>query len=241
MDSLLALEDLSLSYPARVGHSAHRAVSGVSLTLRAGETLLVSGGAGAGKSTLARALSLRADPKPAPRVSGGAARVLGAPLTGFGQRARRDARTHIGYLAQRDEALFATRTITQGLAAVILDHTPVLDHPAVGARIAELLDAVHLPLSVLDRFPSELSSGQRRRIALAGELAREPRLLILDEPTAGLDPTVRAVVSAAVARTRAHGGGVVLVSNDDSLAAELGAHTLVLERGTPVGWSAARV
>lgn len=237
MTAVLSLDDLSIGYPMRPGHAGHVALSGVSASLNAGEGLILSGGAGSGKSTLARILSLR--PGAPARVVGGTGSVLGAPLRGFGHGARKRARARIGYLPQREQgAILGMQTVAAGLAQRVRQHNPSLDDPAVGQRVAHLLDDARLPLSVLDRFANELSSGQRQRVGLALQLAGDPKFLILDEPTAGLDPNVRPAIAEAITRVQTSGGTVLLVSNEPDLCGSLTLPILTLDRGTPVAYSA---
>ncbi|MBW8873142.1 MAG: ABC transporter ATP-binding protein, partial [Leifsonia sp.] len=108
---------------------------------------------------------------------------------------------------------------------------------AAGERAATMLDTVHLPLSVLNKYPYELSSGQRQRVALARALVLGPSILIADEPTAGIDATVRDAVIDLLAQLRAHPDfSAVVVSHDLSVLRRATDTSLVLQGGRPVGY-----
>jgi peptide/nickel transport system ATP-binding protein len=95
---------------------------------------------------------------------------------------------------------------------------------------------VRLPLGAAGKFPHELSSGMRQRVALAVALVLDPRLLIADEPLAGIDIEVRHVVRDAILRRREQWGiAALVVSNDPEFAQEIGADQLVMDQGAVIG------
>ena len=94
------------------------------------------------------------------------------------------------------------------------------------------LEAVGLPWNAFHRrSPLALSGGEKRRVALAGVLAMDPEVLILDEPTAGLDPRASATLAAIFRRLREEGTTLVLIAHDMDLVAELATHVIVLQKG----------
>jgi ABC-type glutathione transport system ATPase component len=100
-----------------------------------------------------------------------------------------------------------------------------------------MLDTVHLPLSVLGKYPYQLSAGQRQRVALAKALVLGPQVLIVDEPTAGIDATVRDAVIDLLAQLRSHQGfTAVVVSHDLAVLRRATDVSLVLQAGRPVGY-----
>lgn len=155
---------------------ANRVHDQLCLDILPGEILGIVGGSGTGKSVLLRSmLGLR-------KPQGGEIRVLGCDVfsTGHGLRKR------WGVLFQNG-ALFSALTVRQNVELPIALHSEM---PAATRReLARLkVRMTGLPVSALDKYPSELSGGMVKRAALARALALEPDILFLDEPTAGLDP-----------------------------------------------------
>jgi heme ABC exporter ATP-binding subunit CcmA len=189
------------------------ALAGVDLDIDAGEIVLVSGANGAGKTTLLRLcaglLPLRA----------GTAQVLGVDL-GRDRRSVRRALALVGHetfcyddLTVVENVRFAARAAGRSIAAA--------DAALERAGLRRLADLTH----------SRLSQGQRRRVSLANALARSPRLLLLDEPHAGLDEEGRTFLGEVVRATRADGGAVVLASHELELARELATREVRLIAG----------
>ena len=199
LDRPVATDDLSLTYPARAGHPALRAVDGVTLDIRVGEIVAVLGESGSGKSTLALAVAglvgKGRPPEGRPQISGGAASVFGLELTRASARRRGRLSSVVGYLAQDDgEALSPDLTVGEAIAEPIYLRDRHFDRREAGRLVTALVDAVHLPLGTMLKQTWELSSGQRQRVALARSLVLEPRLLVADEPARGVDVLVRQAV-----------------------------------------------
>ncbi len=182
-----------------------RAVDGVSLSIQAGEAYGVVGESGCGKTTLARTLlGLQ-------RESSGEIRLDGQRVSGLAPAA---ARAAIQYVHQDPGAALdpwwrVGATLAEGLA---IHGVPA---PERGPRIAEMLAAVGLDAAMAERYPHELSGGQQRRIGLARILLLRPRLVILDEPTAGLDLSVQASVLRLLDDLRARFGLTYLFISHD--------------------------
>ena len=187
---VLEFDQVSVTYPARHGSPAFRAVASVSLTVGHGEVLGLVGESGSGKTTLGR-VAVGLEP-----VTGGRVLFEGHDLTRITARQLRECRRDIA-VVQQDPATSLDPRLT--IAASIREP---LDVHRVGSvterrrRVLELLDAVRLPAALADRLPHQLSGGQRQRVALARALALRPRLLIADEPTSALDVSVQAEVLA---------------------------------------------
>jgi len=168
--------------------SVLRAVDGVDLSIAEGEAYGVVGESGCGKTTLARTLlGLQ-------REAGGEIRLAGQRVDGLAPAQARRARASIQYVHQDPGAALdpwwrVGATLAEGLAI-----HGVTSPAERAARIAEILAAVGLDDAMGQRYPHELSGGQQRRIGLARILLLRPRLVILDEPTAGLDLSVQASV-----------------------------------------------
>ncbi|HKS69421.1 MAG TPA: oligopeptide/dipeptide ABC transporter ATP-binding protein [Ktedonobacterales bacterium] len=158
------------------------ALEDFSLTIRRGETLGVVGESGCGKSTLARCLVGLHAPD-AGTITWDSAALGGRPRFRAAQMVFQDP---FGSLNPR-------LTVGSALAEVIRVHR--LRPPrAVGARVAELLEQVHLHADAARRYPHEFSGGQRQRIGIARALAAEPLMLIADEPVSALDVSVQAQI-----------------------------------------------
>jgi oligopeptide/dipeptide ABC transporter ATP-binding protein len=196
---------LKMRFPVGKGRYLH-ALDGVGFSLAPGEALGVVGESGSGKSTLARVIARLAD------QSDGAIRFEGAdigsvPAARFG---RDPARRAIQLVFQSaDDALnpafTAARNIATGLGAGVRDDS----------RVADVAAEVGLPAEHLGKRPHQLSGGQQARVGIARALIADPRLLILDEPTASLDVSVQAAVLKLIdALRRSRGVALLFISHD---------------------------
>ena len=235
------VDDLTIDYPAHRPSPAHRAVDGVSLRVGGNEVIGLVGQTGSGKSTLARVLagdltSARGT-DPAPVISGGEAHVLGHALRGIRRKALTQLTFHVAYLPQDAAARLAPElTVSDIVGEPILARDRHYNRKAVGLRVATMLDQVQLPLALLDKYPFELSSGQRQRVAIARSLVLSPRLFIADEPTAGIDVTVRSSINELIERLRVEGDfAAILVSHDLPLLRHTTRRVAALHRGRIVG------
>ncbi|MCZ4313929.1 ABC transporter ATP-binding protein [Comamonadaceae bacterium G21597-S1] len=201
MNPILSVEGLEVTFPGRKRWfrspaKGLRAVAGVNLTLAAGEILGVVGESGSGKTTLARAiLGLQQE-------SGGRIALNGKEVTGLPiQRARID-RQDVQYMHQDAGAsLDPWWSIGGALHEALVVHG-VRDRAQRDERIDAMLGAVGLDPSVKRRFPHELSGGQLKRVALARIVMLKPKVVVLDEPTAGLDMSVQSLVLSLLLELR---------------------------------------
>jgi len=237
----ITVSDLSVEYPAHGAGAAWVALRGLSLTVETGEIVGVMGETGSGKSTLARVLSGRvAEPSPGrvgPQITGGDATVAGHGLRRLSRRARAQLTYHVGYLAQdAADQLPASLTVAEIVAEPIYDRDRHFNQRAVGERVATLVDALRLPLRLLTAYPHELSGGQRQRVALARALVLGPRVLVADEPTTGIDLTVRDAITDVFGRLAKDTGFCALViSHDPVVLRRLTDRVAVLQKGRLVG------
>ena len=193
-----------------------RILDGASIRVRPGEAVAIQGPSGSGKSTLVRVLAtlLEAD-EGSVQLDGRDAREI-AP-TQF--------RTRVAFLAQQP-AMFE-RTVRDNLGA-----GPALHGKPLGdAQAVELIVAVGLDESMLAREACTLSGGEKQRVALARALANGPEVLVLDEPTAALDPDSGARIVALLRELHARGLSVVMVTHADEHARALGGTLYRCERG----------
>ena len=214
--------DLGFSY----GPDA-QALDGVSLKVPARATTAIVGQTGSGKSTLLRLLcGLEA-------ADAGSLTVCG--INAATKRGRRQVRRAVGYVMQHPERQLFAQTVAEDVA--FGPRNQGLSAAEVERRVAHALDLVGLA-DRRDASPFELSGGQQRLAAIAGVLAMEPELLVLDEPTAGLDPRGRARLRALMADLAAHGVTLLQVTHSMEDAARAD-HVVVLDQshvlaaGTP--------
>lgn len=214
--------DLGFSY----GPDA-QALDGVSLKVPARATTAIVGQTGSGKSTLLRLLcGLEA-------ADAGSLTVCG--INAATKRGRRQVRRAVGYVMQHPERQLFAQTVAEDVA--FGPRNQGLSAAKVERRVAHALDLVGLA-DRRDVSPFELSGGQQRLAAIAGVLAMEPKLLVLDEPTAGLDPRGRARLRALMADLAAHGVTLLQVTHSMEDAARAD-HVVVLDQshvlaaGTP--------
>ena len=214
--------DLGFSY----GPNA-QALDGVSLEVPARATTAIVGQTGSGKSTLLRLLcGLEA-------ADAGSLTVCG--INAATKRGRRQVRRAVGYVMQHPERQLFAQTVAEDVA--FGPRNQGLSAAEVERRVAHALDLVGLA-DRRDASPFELSGGQQRLAAIAGVLAMEPELLVLDEPTAGLDPRGRARLRALMADLAAHGVTLLQVTHSMEDAARAN-HVVLLDQshvlaaGTP--------
>jgi ABC-type glutathione transport system ATPase component len=233
----IVLSDLTLEYPPHGASPAHVALHGLTLTIAPGEVLGLLGSAGSGKSTLARVLAgVALDPRHsdvAPVITGGEATVLGHRLRGLARRKVPEYQFHVGYLPQDAAAkLPADRTVSEIVGEPILERDRRYNRKALETRVATMIDGVRLSLSMLEKYPYELSGGQRQRVALARALVLGPSVLIADEPTAGIDLTVRDVVAQLILELREqHTFSALIISHDLPVLRRTADRIAVLDRG----------
>lgn len=190
-ERILEIRDLSVNYKS--GERTINAVRHVSLELNAGETLGIVGESGSGKSTLAFAVMGYLGSQG--HITDGTILFRGTDLNDVRGKARRELLgARIAMVYQDPQAsLNPSIRIGEQLAETLRAHR-TLSRQAVQARVLELLNAVHLPDSqgVALSYPHQLSGGMQQRVVIAMALALDPDLLILDEPTTGLDVTTEA-------------------------------------------------
>ncbi|WP_062072177.1 metal ABC transporter ATP-binding protein [Demequina sediminicola] len=202
----------------RVRLGGHEILHGVDIMASPGEPVAVMGGNGSGKSTLVRAL-VGALP-----LTGGTVRIFGEP------RSRRTA-DRVGYVPQRMGA-------GSGVAATALE---VVTSGLLGAgHLRPPRDAKQRAVAALDdlavgdlahRDVSTLSGGQQQRVLIARAMVRDPELLILDEPMAGVDVPSQEALAAALTRRRDAGGAIIIVLHELGALAPLIDHAVVLDQG----------
>lgn len=214
----VAYEQVSFSYDGE-----RDALEDIDLVVDDGEFLGVIGHTGSGKSTLVQLMNALLVPT--------AGRVLVDGMDTRERKLRRKVRTTVGLAFQYPETQLFANTVAEDVAFGPRN----LDLPdgEVDRRVREALERVGMDYAeVAQRSPFDLSGGQQRRVALAGILAMEPRVLVLDEPAAGMDPATVSEIRAYLRELNDQGLTIVLVSHSMDDVAELCSHIIVLDHGT---------
>jgi len=197
---------------------------GVSLTVERGETMVIMGGSGSGKTVTLRLIAGLIRP------TSGVVRVFGRRIDGLGEEELLPIRRRMGYVFQ-GAALFDSLSVHENVAYPLREHTN-LSEAEIRERVVHFLSLVGLGAEVLKLLPSELSGGMRKRVGIARALAQEPEMLLFDEPTAGLDPTNARMVSELIVQLR---GGVcdtaVVVTHDLELTKTVADRAAILIEG----------
>jgi phospholipid/cholesterol/gamma-HCH transport system ATP-binding protein len=165
----------------------------VSFTLIIGHTKIILGASGAGKSTILRLLLGLLKP------DSGVVWVNGERVDTMAEEDLMAVRAHVGMVFQ-EGALFDSLTVRENVGYKLYEETR-MPIPEVDRRVREVLGFVGLG-EYIDRMPSELSGGQRRRVAIARAMSFKPRLLLYDEPTTGLDPITATTVDDEIIKLR---------------------------------------
>ena len=197
---------------------------GVSLSVERGETMVIMGGSGSGKTVTLRLIAGLIRP------SAGTVHVFGERIDSLSEEELLPIRRRMGYVFQ-GAALFDSLSVHENVAYPLREHTS-LGEPDIRERVLHFLSVVGLGADVLDLLPSELSGGMRKRVGIARALAQEPQMLLFDEPTAGLDPTNARMVAELIVQLR---GGVcdtaIVVTHDLELTKTVADRVAILIEG----------
>jgi phospholipid/cholesterol/gamma-HCH transport system ATP-binding protein len=184
-EPILAFRDVHLSFDRPI-------LKGVSFELAQGTTKIILGGSGSGKTTILRLILGLLKPDE------GSISVLGSEVVGMTEDEMRDIRLKVGMVFQ-EGALFDSLTVAENVGYRLMEDHLAADE--IEDRVREMLGFVELS-PFYDRMPSELSGGQRRRVAVARALAARPRIILYDEPTTGLDPITATTITDLIVKVR---------------------------------------
>jgi peptide/nickel transport system ATP-binding protein len=233
----MEIEGLSISYPGSFMRPSRSVVYGAGFSVARGRTLALVGGSGSGKTTLARAL-LGLVP-----FQAGTLRINGRQPKSPADRQWKVIRRETGMMFQDPVASLDPRMSVWACVA-----EPLAIHGGPGAlfgrarweKAASMLEMVGLPGTILNRRPAEISGGQARRVAIARALVLRPKLVIADEPTAGLDVSVQGDVLNLLADLQAELGLTYLViTHDLAVARHIADDIAVMHEGRIVEQGAA--
>ena len=202
-------------------------LNGISFKIYAGETFVIMGGSGCGKSTLLRHLIGTDQP------TSGSVKVFGEELTTANAEGLQRVRRKFGMLFQSG-ALLQSLTVAENIALPLHEHTD-LDASLIRTVTNMKMEQVGLT-GHGDKKPSEISGGMKKRVALARALALDPQLVFSDEPTAGLDPIMTAVVDDLTQKlTRKISATVVVVTHDMTSVFRIATRIIMLGTGQSQG------
>ena len=210
-----------------VGHV--KAVDGISLSIRAGQTVGIVGESGSGKTTLGQAL-LRLV------ASEGPIEFDSRDIEGWQQKQIRPLRRQMQIVFQDPFASLSPRlSAFQIIEEGLLIHAIGGDYHQRRQLVAEAMAEVNLDPLTMDRYPHEFSGGQRQRIAIARAMALKPRFVVLDEPTSALDKTVQAqIVELLLQLQERHGLAYLFISHDLKVVRALASELIVMKEGLVV-------
>ncbi|MEM6888984.1 MAG: ABC transporter ATP-binding protein [Pseudomonadota bacterium] len=223
---LLEVRDLVKTYPGKTGPV--QAVKAISFDIKAGQSLGLVGESGSGKSTTSEMVVRLQDPTSGNILFDG----QDIATTPSAQFMRHAVRRDIQMVFQDATDSLNPRGTAASAIAEPLARIDRMRAANLSARVSELAELVGLPQSLLSRFPHQLSGGQKARVGIARAIALEPKLLILDEPTAALDVSIQAIVLNLLVDLRAQMGmSYLFVSHDLNVVRLLCDEVLVMKQG----------
>ncbi len=205
----------------------HLVLNGISLTVDRGETLAVLGRSGTGKSVLLRLIIGLETP------DSGSISIHGQNIAGLALDRMGEIRKKMGFLFQH-AALYDSLTVAENVAFPLEHHRRDLSRRERKDRVEQLLTEVGME-GGLSKMPSDISGGMQKRVGLARALALEPEILLLDEPTAGLDPISSGEIDNLVLKLQhEHQMASIVVTHDLHSAKTIANRLALLDRGKVV-------
>jgi phospholipid/cholesterol/gamma-HCH transport system ATP-binding protein len=215
---VVAIESLRKSFEAQT------VLNGISLSINRGETLAVLGRSGTGKSVLLRIIIGLIQP------DSGSVRVQGQEINGIKLDRMGEIRKKMGFLFQH-AALYDSLTVGENVAFPLVHHRKAMTKAERDDRVRQLLAEVGME-GALDKMPSDISGGMQKRVGLARALALEPEILLLDEPTAGLDPISSSEIDELILKLqRERQMASIVVTHDLHSARTIANHLALLDQG----------
>src|SRR5262245_19551314 len=223
---VLRVEHLVKEFPIRHSRDRVHAVNDVSFEVHGGETLALVGESGSGKTTVGRSVLKLIE------ATSGRIIFNGQEITLLSQKAFRRLRPRVQMVFQEPyDSLNPRMTIRQ-----ILDENLLLegrlDRAARESRVLELLEITHLPKSLRDHYPHQLTSSEQQRVGIARAISTQPDLVVLDEPTSALDISVRAEIIALLKSLQQETGiSYLFISHDLTAVKEISHRVAIMYLG----------
>jgi phospholipid/cholesterol/gamma-HCH transport system ATP-binding protein len=186
-DPIISLKNISMLF------GKHKVHKDITFSVNAGETLTIIGPSGTGKTLLLKMIVGLLKP------TSGEVWVLGQPLHELDEDKLRNVRKNIGMLFQ-GAALFDSMTVYENVAYPLREYGAT-DENEISEIVEERLALVGLP-GIQQKFPNQLSGGQKKRVGLARALASSPKIILFDEPTTGLDPTATRLIDDLIIKLK---------------------------------------
>jgi phospholipid/cholesterol/gamma-HCH transport system ATP-binding protein len=219
--SVVAVENLQKSF------GSLKILNGISLSVRRGETLAVLGRSGTGKSVLLRLIIGLETP------DSGSVCIHGQNIAGLALDRLGEIRKKMGFLFQH-AALYDSLTVAENVAFPLAHHRKDLSNSERGDRVKQLLVEVGME-NDLAKMPSDISGGMQKRVGLARALALDPEILLLDEPTAGLDPISSGEIDELILKLqRERQMASIVVTHDLHSARTIANRLALLDQGNVV-------
>jgi phospholipid/cholesterol/gamma-HCH transport system ATP-binding protein len=199
-------------------------LKGIDLTVKKGENLVVIGKSGSGKSVTIKCLVRLVD------ADKGEIKVFGTDVTKLNETALNAIRLRIGFLFQ-NSALYDSMTVRENLSFPLKRHSKQLSSTEIESAVVDALKNVGLE-DAIDKMPSELSGGMRKRIGLARTLILKPEIILYDEPTTGLDTiTSKEISELILAIQNKYNTTSIIITHDMSCAKLTGDRIVILKDG----------
>lgn len=199
-------------------------LQGTSITLYKGENLVVLGKSGTGKSVLIKCIVGLLKP------DAGTVKVFEDEVTSVDYKRLNEIRKKVGFLFQNG-ALYDSMTVKQNLEFPLKRIRKDLKKDDIATKISEALEAVGLP-EAIDKMPSELSGGMRKRISLARTIIVDPSIMLYDEPTTGLDPLTSDEISELIVKVKnKYKTSSIIITHDIRCAIKTADRVILLDEG----------
>lgn len=213
MEVAINIREVSKSF------GANHVLKNINLTVPQGKTIVTLGKSGSGKSVMLKCI-VRLETS-----DSGSVKVLGKEVTGLHYNELQKLRTKIGFIFQSG-ALYDSMTVRQNLEFPLVRHFK-LSRTEINNRVEEVLNDVGL-LDSIDKMPSELSGGMRKRIGVARTIIMKPEVMLWDEPTTGLDPATSREISNLIRKMQEKYGVSSIVVTHDMLCTRIVADSIVV-------------
>jgi phospholipid/cholesterol/gamma-HCH transport system ATP-binding protein len=217
---MIEFKSVSLSFDGR------QILENISFTLKAGETMVILGGSGSGKTTILRLILGLIHP------DSGDILIEGRSIVDLSEQEMTEIRVMMALVFQH-AALFDSLTVRENVGYRFWEKD-LLDDEEIEQRVIESLRFVGLD-DITSAMPAELSGGMRKRVAIARAVASNPRVILYDEPTAGLDPINTHIISGLIRRLQTKERVTqVVVTHDIDTAYHVSDHLIMIQRGEKI-------